>query len=140
MTTTTTDTWGRTVTISGSGPYTCSVGGLSVTAATVAAALGTINAMPQTPTSTPATVVNSVAAWQGKIVLISMPSAVNAGKTLYDDASAWIATQSTALQIAWANAPTWTRDGTMIPLVAAGIGLTDAQVDQMFLTASAISG
>lgn len=92
-----------------------------------------VNGYPQlTEAPEPAVVVPaSVSRFQAKAALHQ------AG--LLADAEAAIAAADYIAQIAWSDAAEWRRDSPTIAALAATLGLTDEQVDQLFITATQIS-
>jgi hypothetical protein len=57
---------------------------------------------------------------------------------LLDDVEAAVAASSQDIQIAWEYEPNIRRDSPMIAALAPAIGLTDAQIDDLFRAAAAI--
>lgn len=76
-------------------------------------------------------VPDSVKAWKAKVALLA------AG--LLTQAEAAVAQAGPVAQIAWAQADEWARDGILLEGVAKALGLTDAQVDELFRAADAVT-
>jgi hypothetical protein len=52
---------------------------------------------------------------------------------------AWVSTQSAERQLIWNTATTFRRDSALIAAGAAALGLTSAQLDQLFITAATVN-
>lgn len=83
------------------------------------------------PNNTPS-VPDVIPAWKGKVVLDEMG--------LLAQVEAIVAQAGGATAIAWNNAAEWVRQSTMLAALATALGLTDAQVDDMFRAAIEIVG
>lgn len=70
--------------------------------------------------------------FQGKAALFNA-GLLDEVETLISDAST-----STLTKLAWSNAIEWRRTSPMIVALAAGLNMTDAQLDELFIAASAI--
>lgn len=57
---------------------------------------------------------------------------------LLDSVESWIATQSQAVQIAYANSGTFVRDEPMMQAGFAALGFNEGQIDAFFMAAAAI--
>lgn len=79
-----------------------------------------------------------IEAYKARVILSQTASTVNAGKTCLDDTTALVATLPLADQIAWNNAATFTRASPLLNALAAQIGLTQDQVDGLFVAAARI--
>ncbi len=88
-------------------------------------------ALPPAAPSEPA-VPAVVAAWKGKAVLAAMG--------LLEAAEAAVAAAGGVTAIAWRDAAEWERGSEMLATMAAVLGLSADQVDELFRQASAIKG
>jgi len=74
---------------------------------------------------------SEIPAWRGRIIL--------AGRGLLDEVETAIAAlsepQKTVAEIAWAHGAPWDRTGATVAMIASAIGLTDAEIDAMFIEA-----
>jgi hypothetical protein len=82
------------------------------------------------PGPVPAPIPDRVTARQFKLQLLA------AG--LLDQVEAWIASQSQAVQIAYANSGTFVRDEPMMQAGFAALGFTPEQIDEFFTAAAAL--
>ncbi|MCO5083089.1 MAG: hypothetical protein M9955_15715 [Rhizobiaceae bacterium] len=82
-------------------------------------------------------VPDRVTSRQFKLQLLAYP-AIGEGETLLDDVEAWIATQSRAVQVAFANSGTFVRGEPMMQAGFAALGFDEAQVDAFFAAASGL--
>jgi hypothetical protein len=82
------------------------------------------------PPVLPPSVPFSVTPFQAKAALL--------GAGLLPAVEAAIAAASPIAQLAWSDATAFTRDSPTIAALSAQLGLTPAQVDELFITASAI--
>lgn len=89
-------------------------------------------ALPPPPPPMPPAVPATVASWKGKAALreAGLLAAVEAA----------VGPAASRLRDAWAGAPEWHRDSPFIRDLAAGLGLTAATLDQMFIAADKIRG
>ncbi len=88
------------------------------------------------PTPIPESVTNA----QARALLMQTPSPVNQDKMLFDDIDAYCKGQGGIMLMAWDWVNEFTRDGTMVQQVLKGhFGMTDSQIDQMFISASSIN-
>lgn len=79
----------------------------------------------------PVYVPQSVTRFQGKAALLA--------QGLLDDVEAAVAASNDAyLQLAWADAISFERQSQMVASVASALGLTQAQVDDLFIAASQV--
>lgn len=83
-----------------------------------------------TPDPTPPPVPSSITPLQARKILRAYD--------LYDSAQAWIATQSPEVQDEWEFALSIDRTNTTLMGAAVALGLTEAQLDQMFIEASVL--
>lgn len=60
------------------------------------------------------------------------------GAGILDQVDAAIAQQPKAVQVAWDYSVSVRRDNPLIAQIAAGLGMTEAQVDQLFITAATL--
>ena len=88
-------------------------------------------------TAPPPTVPAQVTMAQAKVVLFAAPK-IGAGPTLLDDANAAVQAIGGVALIAWTTSDILSRDSTTMATVQARMGLTDAQVDALFIAADAI--
>jgi hypothetical protein len=51
----------------------------------------------------------------------------------------WVNAQSAEVQLIWNTAPTFSRNSILVNNAAAALGLSQAQIDQLFITAAAIN-
>lgn len=87
----------------------------------------------------PVPVPSSVTNAQARAVLMQLPSPVNTGLTLFDDIDAFCAAQGGIMRMAWDWVNEFTRDGAMVEQVLkSNFGMSDEQVDQLFIQAAAI--
>ncbi len=75
-------------------------------------------------------VPTEVSAAQGRLALL------HAG--VLDALDAWITTQPRATQIEYFSRGTWRRDWPLVAMGAAALGLTEAQVDDLFILAATL--
>ena len=78
-----------------------------------------------------ATIPQSVTSMQAKVALL------RAG--MLDAVQAWINTQSAETQLVWNSTSTFARDSQLLTNAAADLGVTSAQIDDLFTTAATIS-
>lgn len=76
-------------------------------------------------------VPQSVSSMQAKVALS------RAG--LLSAVQSWVSSQNAEAQLIWGSATTFSRDSAILNGAAAALGLTQAQVDQLFITAAAIN-
>lgn len=76
-------------------------------------------------------VPDSIPAWKGKVVLHQ--------QGLLATVEAAIAGADPVSKIAWGQASDWSRQGSLLAGMAAMLGLTEAQVDDLFRAADAIT-
>lgn len=86
----------------------------------------------------PVVVPTSVSMRQARLELLATPSPAGGGQTLLDVVGAYIATQPQATQIEWDYASDIWRDRDLVVGIGAALGLTDAQIDGLFIAAAAI--
>ena len=89
-----------------------------------------INNVWTLPAAPPTIVPSSVTRFQAMAELSNMG--------LLAQVTALIPNQSTLVQLAWANAQSFDRDSPTIAALAESLGLTSAQIDQMFIAAATI--
>ena len=95
-------------------------------------------ANPPAPPPPAPTVPANVALWQAKAIMAQTPVAGGTG-TLLDPVNTWIAASNdVVLQSFWRDAASIDRASPTLAKLAKNFSLTDAQVDQMFVTAAAI--
>jgi hypothetical protein len=77
---------------------------------------------------------------QAKLVLYATPSptADEPDRTLLDVVDAYVSTQSRPVQIEWASATTVWRSRDLVVGIGSALGLTEEQIDQLFIAAAAI--
>lgn len=85
----------------------------------------------------PAPPVTSVSLFQARAALMSTPSATP-GKTLFDLADAALKQAGGIPLAAWEYSTVVTRTDTLMIQMAAQFGLSDAQVDALFVTAAGV--
>lgn len=85
----------------------------------------------------PVVVPQSVTMAQAKAALLASPK-VGAGPTLLDDANAAVTAIGGAAVIAWQYAPQIDRHSPTMTAVQVRLGLTDSQVDALFVAAAGI--
>jgi hypothetical protein len=133
-----TDIYGLTAAQDEAGAWTR--GGITVGPCDAARALATFNGMApegwQPPLVT--AVPESVTPFQFKAMLYAMPATSGTG-TLYDQVSAAVAAQGGTALLAWEYATEITRGGTMVNQIAAALGVSSAQLDDIFIHAASIS-
>lgn len=78
-----------------------------------------------------ASVPQSVSALQAKVALS------RAG--LLPSVQTWVGTQSTEIQLMWNSATSYSRTSTLINSAAAALGISQSQLDQLFITAATIA-
>lgn len=86
----------------------------------------------------PTVVPASVSMRQARLELLATPSPAGGGQTLLDVVAGYIATQPQATQIEWNYATDIWRDRDLVIGIGAALGLTDAQIDALFIAAAAI--
>lgn len=86
------------------------------------------------PTPVPA----EVSLFQFKAVLFATPSTATPGKTMLDDVGAWVASRGGLAALAWSAASVVERRSQTVLEGQAQLGLTDAQMDAMFVQAAAV--
>lgn len=86
----------------------------------------------------PLPVPAQVATWQLKIAMLQTPSKAGGGRTLLDDANALAAAAGGAVAIAWAGATTVERTSPTIAAMAPRLGLSDADIDALFIVAQGV--
>lgn len=85
-------------------------------------------------------VPGSVSIVQACLVMHRTPSPSHQGKTLYDDVDGFItASNDLELKIAWTRATSLDRHGNFVNRVGQQLGLSDDQLDQLFIAASNIA-
>lgn len=77
-----------------------------------------------------ATIPQSISRFQARAALLA------AGRL--SDVEAAVAAADPFAQLAWAEAQEWRRDSPTLLALAKGIGLTDAEIDDLFIQAAAI--
>lgn len=82
------------------------------------------------PEPKPATIPKTISRFQARAALLS------AG--ILSDVEAAVAAAEPFSQLAWAEAQEWRRDSPTLLALAHGIGLTDAEIDDLFIQAAAI--
>jgi len=137
---------GKTCTVTHYDDGTWSGCGLTVTAATADAAASAFQLFTVAgdtaplPTVPLAQQIASVPMWQVKVALANQPSISGvAGKTLLDDANSAVAAASVATQLAWSNAANVQRNSPTLAAMSAVLGLSSAQVDQLYIAASQVT-
>jgi hypothetical protein len=92
------------------------------------------------PSSTPTgpVVPASVSNFQARAYLMSIPSQRIAGQTLFDDANGEMAAAGGVAHQAWEYANNFDRSGDLVNSIGGVLGLTSAQIDAMFIAASAV--
>lgn len=86
--------------------------------------------VPDTPEPAAPPVPTEVSAAQGRLALLQ------AG--VLDALEAWITTQPRATQIEYAARGTWRRDWPLVAMGAEALGLTEAQLDELFILAATL--
>jgi len=82
-------------------------------------------------------VPSEVTNFQARAALMQMPGA-NPGPTLFDDVNAALQAMGGASWQAWEYANTITRNGALVSQMGAAVGLTGAQLDDLFRQAATI--
>lgn len=95
---------------------------------------GVAFAPPAAPVA-PSLVPPSITMWQAQYILHSTPSATP-GKTLLDDANAAIAAGDMLTSIAWTRSATIDRSSGLLAKIGAALGISDTQIDAMFIAAA----
>jgi hypothetical protein len=93
---------------------------------------------PPAPPALVVAVPQSVSMYQAQFVLYNTPSAT-AGKSLLDLANAAIESAGPLAALAWSKAAQINRDSPMMAQVASALGMTDKQIDDLFVAAAAVS-
>ncbi len=83
----------------------------------------------------------SITNFQCRAILLATPNPANTAQTLFDlvDGQITAMAKTTDAYQAWEYANDVTRNGALVLQMTAALGLTSAQVDAMFIAASAIS-
>ena len=82
----------------------------------------------------------SITNFQARAVLMQMPSPTGqAGRTLFQDVDDALRAEGGVAWQAWEYANDVTRDGPLVNSLGARLGMTPAQLDQLFITGSGIS-
>ena len=85
-------------------------------------------------------VPTSVTNFQARAVLLSMPSATGqAGRTLFDDINDALHTEGGVALQAWEYANDVTRDGPLVNSLANSLGLSQTDLDTLFINAASIT-
>lgn len=104
-------------------------------------ALDTINSMApaEAPEPPAAPIVPDVVSnFQARAVLLQIPGATP-GSTLLDDVNAWVTAQGGLAYQAWEYGIEVRRDSALIAAAGVQFGLSEAQLDQLFITAATIT-
>lgn len=92
------------------------------------------------PPPTPPAAPQIISRMQAQLELHATASPTNAGKTLLDDVNtALAASTDPTLEIYWNTATDFHRDHPKLTALATSMGLTSAQVDDLFITAAQLS-
>ena len=83
-------------------------------------------------------VPREVTNFQARALLKNMPGS-SEGRTLFDDVDAALEAKGGIPWQAWEYATAFRRESSLVAAIAAHLALTDEQLDEMFVTASAIS-
>jgi hypothetical protein len=88
----------------------------------------------------PPVVPAQISRWQAMQIMLATPSKVNAAPaTLLSDVQAIVATTGGVMSLAWANQQFLYRHGPFLsPTLMAAVGLTDADVDALFIAAETL--
>ncbi|MDX2265459.1 MAG: hypothetical protein NW215_10865 [Hyphomicrobiales bacterium] len=105
--------------------------------AALLAAIAAGDVTPEPPPAPVASVPMEVTNFQARSVLMGMPGLTL--PTMLDEVSAAISAQGGQAWQAWEYANTVSRDGVLVGAMAAQLGLTAEQLDQMFITAATIT-
>jgi hypothetical protein len=89
------------------------------------------------PPPAPAPVPREVTNFQARALLMNMPGSA-AGRSLFQDVDDTLRALGGVEWQAWEYTTIFPRNSQLIATLAAQIGLTDAQIDQMFIAAAAI--
>lgn len=81
-----------------------------------------------------------VSRYQAMAALFETPSPAHAGQTLLDDVQAAVTAAGGLALLAWQNANIFERHGVFITQLAPQLGLSDAQVDALFVAAANVVG
>lgn len=84
-----------------------------------------------TPPETLAPIPQAISRFQARAALLAAD--------LLSDVEAAVAAADPFSQLAWAEAQEWRRDSPTLDALAKGIGLTDAEIDDLFIQATAIT-
>ena len=87
----------------------------------------------------PVVVPAAISRWQAMQVMLATPSAVHpAPATLFSDVQAIVTQTGGTMQLAWQNQQQLFRNGLFLtPALMAEVGVTDAQLDALFVAALA---
>lgn len=95
--------------------------------------------LEQYPAGAVSNVPQQVSIMQAVLALHAVPGS-GPGKTLLDDVEAAVAAAPDArIPLAWKRATVLDRRGTFVLTLAAGLGLNDAKLDELFTAAATIS-
>jgi hypothetical protein len=94
-----------------------------------------IAAIPPAP---PALIPREVTNFQARALLMNMPGSA-AGRSLFDEVDDALRAMGGIPWQAWEYTTTFPRESALIAAIGAQLNLTNAQLDEMFVAASAIS-
>ena len=94
---------------------------------------------PDPAPAIPVVVPDAISRWQAMQVMLATPSAVHPPPaTLFGDVQAIVTATGGPMQLAWANQQMLFRHGPFLtPALMAAVGITDAQIDALFVAALA---
>ena len=90
------------------------------------------------PPAPPALIPREVTNFQARALLKNMPGSAE-GRSLFDDVDDALRAMGGIPWQAWEYTTTFPRDSALIAAIGAQLNLTNAQLDEMFVAASAIS-
>ncbi|MCA3377153.1 MAG: hypothetical protein INF64_08495 [Roseomonas sp.] len=103
------------------------------------ASAGGMSAIEIIPSNTePSTGVRQVTNFQARALLLSMPGSAE-GRTMFDDVDDALRAMGGVPWQAWEYTTIFPRDSALIAAIGTQFNLTEAQIDEMFIAAAAIS-
>jgi hypothetical protein len=93
--------------------------------------------IPDPHVSPPAPAPSQISRMQA-FVALSQAKAMDQSASLLLQVQTWVNTQDAATQLIWQNATDFNRQSQLIARVAAALGISSAQLDQLFATAASI--